>query len=212
MSGSGGVREASLERARVDGAPVDGALVDRALADLVERIGGQGRNGQARMARSVADAITDQRHLLVQAGTGTGKSFAYLVPAALASVSTGRRVLISTATLALQRQLISKDIPTVLDAVGHHLPRRPAVAVVKGRGNYLCRLRLEESSGPAAAVDGLFEIPSRLERQAEILREWARDTGSGDRDDMDQVVGLITIQDVLSAFLERDRPSGQARA
>ena len=91
--------------------------VGGALAALVEQIGGQPRQGQEDMARAVAAAMADHRHLLVQAGTGTGKSYAYLVPALLHSSAAGERVLVSTATLALQRQLIGQDIPTALSAL-----------------------------------------------------------------------------------------------
>jgi ATP-dependent DNA helicase DinG len=158
-----------------------------ALHDVVGSIGGQPRSGQERMAASVADAIARHRHLVMQAGTGTGKSFAYLVPAALHSGTTSERVLISTATLALQRQLISTDIPTVLDAIGHRLPRPLAVAVVKGRANYLCRLRLEEA-GETDPDEALFALPSRLEQQGAALRKWAERTATGDRDDLPQPV------------------------
>ncbi len=164
---------------------ISAAGVDAALSDLLVQVGGQPRPGQARMAREVARAIAERRHLLVQAGTGTGKSFAYLVPAALAGQ---RRVLVSTSTLALQRQLIGKDLPRVLAAVGGHVPAAPAVAVVKGRGNYLCRLRLAESEGPSSSDDGLFELSGRLEQQAGLLRSWAEQTDSGDRDELPHTV------------------------
>ena len=159
--------------------------VGGALAALVEQIGGQPRQGQEDMARAVAAAMADHRHLLVQAGTGTGKSYAYLVPALLHSSAAGERVLVSTATLALQRQLIGQDIPTALSALDGRLARPVSVAVVKGRGNYVCRLRLAESSGPEAGADALFATPGRLEGQADAVRRWADETGTGDRDDLD---------------------------
>ncbi len=164
----------------------DGGLAE-ALTTLVEHIGGSPRPGQARMADAVAQAMRDRRHLIVQAGTGTGKSFAYLLPAALRSVGSEERILVSTATLALQRQLISKDIPVVLDAIGPALPRRPAVAVVKGRSNYVCQLRLAESADVPRG-DALFDLPGRLEQQGQMLRDWAAETDTGDRDDLAEPV------------------------
>jgi ATP-dependent DNA helicase DinG len=164
-----------------------GTAATAALHEVVAAIGGQPRSGQERMTAAVADAMTRQRHLVVQAGTGTGKSFAYLVPAALHSAAASERVLISTATLALQRQLMSTDIPTVLAAVEGRLPRPLSVAVVKGRGNYLCRLRLAESVG-AEPDPALFDLPGRLEQQGAALRRWAEETGTGDRDDLPEPV------------------------
>lgn len=154
------------------------------LSNVVVAVGGQARPGQSDMADAVMHAMTDGGHLVVQAGTGTGKSFAYLVPALLHSVTADQRVLVSTATLALQRQLLAKDIPTVLDAIGPALPRQPRVVLLKGRGNYLCRLRLQESGGAGSGAEPLFELPGRLEQQAESLRRWADETTTGDRDDL----------------------------
>lgn len=163
-------------------------LVQEALDDLVGLIHGQPREGQTAMALAVAQTMAGQRHLVVQAGTGTGKSYAYLVPALLHSVATDQTVLVSTATLALQRQLMAKDIPTVLSVVAPKLPRPPRVALLKGRGNYLCRLRMAESGAAATGPAALFELPGRLERQAEVLRGWAQETSTGDRDDLPEPV------------------------
>lgn len=155
------------------------------LDDVVVSIGGTPRSGQQTMASSVAQALSRREHLLVQAGTGTGKSLGYLVPALL-DAAAGRRTVISTATLALQRQLLAKDIPIVLDRAGpvvEPLLGRPVrAALVKGRGNYLCRLRLAE--GSSSDADGLFELPGRLEQQAASVRRWADGTSTGDRDDL----------------------------
>src|ERR1700754_4552248 len=97
------------------------------------------RRQQLRMAERIASTIESRETLAVEAGTGTGKTFAYLVPALLS----GARVLISTGTRTLQDQLFSKDLPLVADALG-----RPAkVALLKGRSNYLCRYRLERADG-----------------------------------------------------------------
>jgi ATP-dependent DNA helicase DinG len=140
------------------------------------------------MAQAAAAAFEGREHLLVQAGTGTGKSVAYLVPAVL-DLLNGRSTVVSTATLALQRQLIAKDIPAVLDrlspALAPVLGRSPVAALLKGRGNYVCRLRLVESGSSAESdPDGLFELPGRLEREAAKIRRWAGQSTTGDRDDL----------------------------
>src|SRR5665213_2305252 len=101
--------------------------------------GGEAREGQAEMAGAVGRALGSRRHLVVQAGTGTGKSLAYLVPAALS----GEKVVVATATKALQDQLAGKDLPLVAEAVGGGL----TFAVLKGRSNYLCRQRASEVGG-----------------------------------------------------------------
>lgn len=167
-----------------------GAAASRAaLESLIADIGGQPRPGQTAMAVAVAEALDDSTHLFVQAGTGTGKSFAYLVPAVQWSLTKPGRVLVSTATLALQRQLIGKDLPTVVSAVAAQVGREPSVALLKGRSNYLCRLRLSESqAGSSAGEDGLFELPGRLEQQADLVRSWAGQTSTGDRDDLPRAV------------------------
>ena len=101
--------------------------------------GGESRPGQRQMASAVGRAIAGQRHLVVQAGTGTGKSLAYLIPAALS----GQRVVVATATKALQDQLANNDLPLVAAAIGRDL----SFAVLKGRSNYLCRQRVAEIGG-----------------------------------------------------------------
>jgi ATP-dependent DNA helicase DinG len=134
------------------------------------------------MAEAVANALTDRNHLLVQAGTGTGKSLAYLVPALLH----GKRILVATATLALQRQLVERDLPRVKAALEKVLNREISFAVYKGVGNYLC---LQKMSVAEEQPDGeiLLEISS-LERDAKRLRDWAAKPGiSGDRDDAPDV-------------------------
>ena len=100
--------------------------------------GGEHRPEQQEMCRAVAEALVTRRHLVVQAGTGTGKSLAYLVPAALS----GRKVVVATATKALQDQLAEKDLPLVEAGLG--LPVPLDFAVLKGRSNYLCRQRVAE--------------------------------------------------------------------
>ncbi|MEY2566264.1 MAG: ATP-dependent helicase DinG, partial [Actinomycetota bacterium] len=115
---------------------VTGALA-RVVAELPG--GGEARAGQLEMAQAVAKAITERRHLVVQAGTGTGKSLAYLVPAILS----GQRVMIATATKALQDQLATKDLPFLQAHLG--LPFE--FATLKGRANYLCVQRAREVAG-----------------------------------------------------------------
>ena len=106
--------------------------------------GGEDRPSQAAMAQAVARAVAEERHLVVQAGTGTGKSLAYLLPV----VRSGRKAVVATATRALQDQLAGHDLPLIQAALG---PRRPVrSAVLKGRSNYLCRQRVAEVAGRTA--------------------------------------------------------------
>jgi len=107
------------------------------------------RPEQVEMLRAVTDALSQGYHLLVEAGTGVGKSFAYLVPAALFAIENNTRVVISTNTINLQEQLVRKDIPAVREALGLNL----RAAVLKGRGNYLCPRRLDalRHAGPRSA-------------------------------------------------------------
>jgi ATP-dependent DNA helicase DinG len=164
---------------------------DSALTELlhaaVGAIGGTERPGQVAMAGAVAEAITDGTHLLAQAGTGTGKSLGYLVPA----LAHGDRVVVATATLALQRQLVERDLPRITEALRPLLGRRPEFATLKGRSNYLCLHRLHEGM-PSDEEDGLFDQfeavdrssgpSSRLGKDLLRLRDWADDTETGDRD------------------------------
>ena len=154
----------------------------KALDAAVEAIGGQPREGQIEMAEAVANALSDRHHLLVQAGTGTGKSLAYLVPALVH----GKKVLVATATLALQRQLVERDLPKIKGALEKELGRELTFAVYKGVGNYLC---LQKMNSAEADPDGevLLEIGT-LEKDAKRLRAWAETPGvSGDRDDAPDV-------------------------
>jgi len=161
--------------------------LDAALAAAVAAVGGEPRDGQQQMAAAVARAIETGDHLLVQAGTGTGKSLAYLVPALLHSVTARQPVIVATATIALQRQLVERDLPRVVDALVPLLPRRPTVAILKGRQQYVCRHRLNEGipadDGPE---DALFEPPpaTPLGRDVRRIRDWAEGTATGDRDEL----------------------------
>src|SRR3954470_10407529 len=133
------------------------------------------------MAEAVADAMESKRHLLVQAGTGTGKSLGYLVPALLHK----DRVVVATATLALQHQLVERDIPALLEATGDRLEGGGTFAVLKGRGNYACLHRVRE--GVPDEQGALIAVPEgSMGKQVLELREWAeaqaQDGGPGDRD------------------------------
>ncbi|MBT2378948.1 ATP-dependent DNA helicase [Streptomyces sp. ISL-111] len=160
-------------------------LLPELLHAAVTAVGGTERPGQAAMAEAVAEAVDDQAHLLVQAGTGTGKSLGYLVPA----LAHGERVVVATATLALQRQLVERDLPRTVDALHPLLRRRPQYAMLKGRSNYLCLHRLHEGV-PQDEEEGLFDQfeaaapSSKLGQDLLRLRDWSSDTETGDRDDL----------------------------
>jgi ATP-dependent DNA helicase DinG len=157
------------------------------LTDLlhaaVTAVGGVERTGQVTMAEAVERAVDDGSHLLVQAGTGTGKSLGYLVPA----LAHGERVVVATATLALQRQLVERDLPRTVEALQPLLRREPQFAMLKGRSNYLCLHRLHEGV-PQDEEDGLFDPfeaaapTSKLGQDLLRLRDWADETETGDRD------------------------------
>lgn len=157
------------------------ALLDAAVTAL----GGARRDGQVAMASAVAHAIDTGEHLAVQAGTGTGKSLAYLVPAIAHAVESGRTVVVSTATIALQRQLIERDLPRLAAALTGPLNREPTFAILKGRGNYLCLNKIHSGSAEEAPTElfDAFEL-SRMGREVTRLREWTSDTETGDRDDL----------------------------
>lgn len=154
------------------------------LAAAVTALGGARRPGQIAMANAVTTALESQRHLAVQAGTGTGKSLAYLVPAIRHAQATGGTVVISTATIALQRQLIERDLPRLADALEPLLQRRPTFAIQKGRNNYVC---LHKLSLPSDVPEALIEEDdiSWLGRHVKRVNEWAQDTETGDRDDLE---------------------------
>ncbi|OJF10039.1 ATP-dependent helicase [Couchioplanes caeruleus subsp. caeruleus] len=153
--------------------------------------GGASRPGQELMATAIERAVRQREHLLVQAGTGTGKSLAYLTPALLVDGP----VVVSTATLALQNQLVEHDLPRLADAVEPLLGRRPTFAVLKGRHHYLCVAKLEHADeeepadtlfddAPARATQWLGEA-GRLGKQIQRMQEWAEKTATGDRDELD---------------------------
>jgi len=155
------------------------------LAAAVAGIGGTERPGQVAMAESVQHSIASGEHLAVQAGTGTGKSLAYLVPAAAHAMASGSSVVVATATIALQRQLIERDLPRLAAALEPLLGRPPTFAILKGRGNYVCRYRLH-GGAPEDPGDTLFQpaATSTVGKQVQRLHEWAASTETGDRDEL----------------------------
>jgi ATP-dependent DNA helicase DinG len=183
--------------------------VTQLLSAAVAEIGGAPRAGQVEMAEAVDEAINARKHLLVQAGTGTGKSLGYLVPAAKKAVNSERPVVISTATLALQAQIVERDLPRLAGALTGELGRSPSWQLVKGRRNYVCVHKL---AGGFPDDDALFDAPAelpvvdqtdkgvshpapntgvtfsaatgRLGRDVVRLREWAETTRTGDRDEL----------------------------
>jgi ATP-dependent DNA helicase DinG len=164
--------------------------IDLLLKAAVAGIGGAQRPGQVAMADAVQHAMLSGQHLAVQAGTGTGKSLAYLVPAvrhALGGSGPGSSgtVVISTATIALQRQLIERDLPRLSAALRELLGREPVFAILKGRRNYLC-LNKVHGTAPDEPEDSLFDSRSvsAIGRQVTRLHEWAATTETGDRDEL----------------------------
>ena len=169
--------------------------VDELLTTAVGGIGGSTRPGQHVMAERVAKAFDKGEHLLVQAGTGTGKSLAYLVPMVRHAVEKSGRAVVSTATLALQAQVVERDLPRLAKALKPSLGRELTFQMVKGRANYLCKHKLvggfpEEEDAPLfdlaplpgkVVTDG---ASSQLGREVVRLREWAEETESGDRDEL----------------------------
>ncbi|QQS42657.1 MAG: ATP-dependent DNA helicase [Acidobacteriota bacterium] len=129
------------------------------------------RPGQLKMAEAVLNAFKEERHLIVEAGTGTGKTLAYLVPAISFAVKNKRRVIISTGTLNLQEQLMERDIPFLQEI----LPAKFSAAYMKGRANYACLYRIKKS-GDQPILSGLDEM-GHFER----VSEWAFESETGDR-------------------------------
>lgn len=164
--------------------------VPELLAIAVAALGGSERPGQVDMATEVARAFETGEHLVVQAGTGTGKSLAYLVPSIVRAVEDDAPVVVSTATIALQRQLVDRDLPRLADSLAGALPRRPTFALLKGRRNYLCLNKIHNGS----AADDTDDRPQEelfnpmavtaLGRDVQRLTEWSAETETGDRDDL----------------------------
>lgn len=129
------------------------------------------RPGQIEMAEAVSKAFAEKKHLIVEAGTGTGKTLAYLIPAVAAALGSGKRIVISTGTKNLQEQLMKKDIPFLQNV----LPKKFKAEYMKGRSNYACLYRISKAENQPI-LDGLDEMD-----HFEEVREWSRETTVGDR-------------------------------
>jgi len=164
---------------------VPDAEIDAALAKATGALARhEDRPSQKQMADAVATAIRERRHLIVQAGTGTGKSLAYLVPVLVL----GQRAIVSTATKALQDQLAKRDLPQLALSLDSPVE----FAVLKGRSNYICAQRVAEISGgdeqlvmDEAAAAGPAPSPGPLGREVRRLVAWSQKAETGDRADLD---------------------------
>jgi ATP-dependent DNA helicase DinG len=156
------------------------------LETAVHAVGGAERPGQVEMAEAVDHSIRTGEHLAVQAGTGTGKSLAYLVPSIRHAVAEEETVVVSTATIALQRQLVDRDLPRLAKALKKELGREPTFAILKGRRNYLCMHRVHNGAPDEPDEAALFDpfAVSKLGREVKRLHEWSSDTETGDRDEL----------------------------
>ena len=137
------------------------------------------RPGQLSMAEEVEAALDERRHLTVEAGTGTGKTLAYLIPV----IAGGKRVIVSTGTKALQEQLYYKDVPFLEKALG----RKLKVAYMKGRNNYLCRQKLYDAA-KRPVLEGLVEI-----EDFGMIRQWEAETETGDRAELTKLPQASTV-------------------
>jgi ATP-dependent DNA helicase DinG len=164
-----------------DSSPGDSPVL-ALLSTAVDAIGGSERSGQTHMAQAVWEAIGGESHLAVQAGTGTGKSLAYLVPALRLAADKRGPIVVSTATIALQRQLVDRDLPRLADALRGPLRHTPEFAILKGRNNYLCLNKLRNA--PDDSQQSLFQAASALGAHVQRLHQWANNTTTGDRDEI----------------------------
>ncbi|WP_371151928.1 ATP-dependent DNA helicase [Buchananella felis] len=177
-----------------DAGPTQEELVLRVLSTAVAELGGTERAGQIQMASAVVDALARSAHLVVQAGTGTGKSLGYLAPVMTHAARSGEKAVVSTATLALQRQILLSDAPRVAQAVEETTGLQPKVAVLKGWQNYACLHKLgggypSEATlldvGEGYAVSEAFGgATTELGEQVLRARDWAATSATGDRDDL----------------------------
>lgn len=154
------------------------------LGAAVDALGGSRRAGQVRMANAVSKALESERHLAVQAGTGTGKSLAYLVPAIRHAMNSGSTVVVSTATLALQRQLVERDLPRLTEALADVMERTPTFAIMKGRNNYVCLNKIAATPDDPEALIDESDISYRG-KAVRRIHDWAQETETGDRDDLE---------------------------
>ena len=183
-------------------APSTTTPVTELLGTAVAALGGQERAGQVRMAEAVAEAMGSGRHLVVQAGTGTGKSLAYLVPSLLHD----QRVVVATATLALQHQLVERDLPRLVEAVkGAPGKLDTSYAVLKGRSNYACLHRIREGvPDDQGALD--VELPTgSLGKKILELRAWAEELLSEQRLTEGGVLNAAPIRARWAEHLEGTR-------
>ncbi|MFW0155624.1 ATP-dependent DNA helicase [Rothia sp. P6271] len=160
------------------------------LDHVIASSGGEQRSGQRKMLAHVAQSFELKRHLLVQAGTGTGKSLGYLIPAVHYAQFSDKPIVVATATLALQTQIINRDLPRLLETLSNVPEGQTDVAVLKGRNNYVCVHKLEGGYPDDEQEDTLFaaDVASgsvgRLGQEVLRLRQWAQTTDTGDRDDI----------------------------
>ncbi|MEP7148420.1 MAG: ATP-dependent DNA helicase [Acidobacteriota bacterium] len=150
------------------------------------------RPGQIKMAEEIVRAFEEKRHLIVEAGTGTGKTLAYLVPAIAAALSTKKRVIISTGTKNLQEQLMEKDIPFLQKV----LPKKFSAAYMKGRSNYACLYRISKAEHQPI-LGGLDEMDHFDE-----VRRWAYETKVGDRRELTNLPEDISFWSRINARSE----------
>jgi ATP-dependent DNA helicase DinG len=169
--------------------------------ELIERVFGQGglisqhhdnyeyRDGQIKMAGAIEQAFVEKKHAIIEAGTGTGKTLAYLIPAIARSLTSKKRIIISTGTKNLQEQLMDKDIPFLKRI----LPHKFSAAYMKGRANYACLYRLHKSDDQPI-LSGIGEIDHFRE-----VREWSRDTKTGDRAELTYLPENLSFWNRVSA-------------
>ena len=159
--------------------------VENALDTMVQSMpgGGEERPGQRTMARAVAETFAPGGHLVIQAGTGTGKTLAYLLPAAMS----GKRTVVATFTKALQDQMVESDLPMVRDYIRGATGGEFSFAEVKGWSNYLCRERLDEiqTARSQGQFDGMAEHAPN--DQVDRILAWSSTTTTGDKADLDFV-------------------------
>lgn len=172
--------------------------------DLIERVFGEGgliarqhenyehRDGQIQMARAVASAFEQKRHLIVEAATGTGKTLAYLVPAVASALGSKKRIIVSTGTKNLQEQLMKKDIPLLQQA----LPKKFVAEYMKGRSNYACLYRIKKAENQPI-LEGMHELD-----YFEEVRRWSRETRIGDRSELVNLPENISFWSRINAKSE----------
>src|SRR3954453_4221472 len=149
-------------------------LLEAAVAGL----GGERREGQLEVMPAVSDAMDAGHHLVAEAPTGSGKSLAYLAPA----VASGLKVVVATSTIALQTQLVTKDLPALL----RHGSVPFTFALLKGRSNYVCRSKLRAAAKPDALFDQL--VVAAFSTQLGRLEAFAKDSETGDRAEVDDAI------------------------